>query len=246
MDNETEIKFLEKIIPISRFYTTPYISENTSKLLWTLFILNSIFILLFSKIISIKEVTLLIFNIELSVEYLLIFISLAAVIICIKTLSNYWADRINWIYEFELNSQKFLALQKEVEDKHISLVTDTYHLQTLITERHSRLNYKFIKSQQVVAEFRNLENLTKQEMDIKRFQEMKHQFILSTLHKANKDSERKIEENRILSQNIINHLEKLHKVILSVKKQKRITFMNNFLLPALTLIYIIYMLYTSI
>lgn len=245
MDNEAEIKFLERILPISRFFTTPHISESTSKLLWILFILNSMFILIFSKVIKIKEITLLAFNIELSEKYLLIFISLAATILFIKIIFNYWSDKTNWQYELALHLHKFIELKKEVDGKRILLAPDTEKLYSHITERHTKLSNKFTKCQQSLEACRYLENPTTQEIEIYKFQEMKYNFISAILHKANKEHDIKMQQNHIASENISNHLDKLCKVITSVTKQKYITLISNFLLPTSTFIYIIYMLSIS-
>lgn len=245
MDNDAKIKFLERIIPISKFFTTPYISESTSKLLWTLTILHFLFILLFLKIIQIKEITLLIFNIELSVYYLLIFISLSAFIVFVKIIFNYWSDITNWHYEFELNTQKFARLRQEIEVNRQSLLIETDSLYNQVFTRHGRLSYQFTKSQQALSQHENLENPSAQEKNIREFLGMKYNFILNLLKKANVKHEQQIKENRQTSENLSENLEKLYKVVKSIKKQRRITFASNFLLPLTSFIYIIFMLFAS-
>lgn len=245
MDNDAKIKFLEKIIPISKFFTTPYISDSTSKLLWTLTILNFLFILLFLKIIQIKEITLLIFNIELSVYYLLIFISLSAIMVFVKIVFNYWSDKTNWHYEFELNTQKFASLRQEIEVNRQSLIIETDSLYNQVFARHGRLSHQFTKSQQALSQHDNLNNPSAQDKNIKKFLDIKYNFILTLLKKANEKHEQQIKENRQISQDLTEDLEKLYKVIKSIKKQKRITFASNFLLPLISFIYIIFMLCIS-
>ncbi|MEH4931561.1 hypothetical protein [Enterobacter cloacae] len=245
MDNDAKIKFLERIIPLSKFFTTPYISEGTSKLLWTLTILHFLFILLFLKIIEIKEITLLIFNIELSVFYLLIFISLSAFIVFVKIIFNYWSDITNWHYEFELNTQKFARLRQDIELNRQSLLIETDSLYNEAFSRHGKLSYQFTKSQQALSQHGNLENPSAQEKNIKEFFDIKYNFILTLLKKANVKHEQQIKENRQASENLSDNLEKLYKVVKSIKKQRRITFVSNFLLPLTSFIYIIFMLFTS-
>lgn len=245
MKIEQQIKFLERIIPISRFYTTSYISEKTSKLIWAFFVLNSIYILLFTKTITIKELTIYVFSIEIDPNQLMILITIAALAILIKVLMNVRGDFKNNRYDFELNTCKFKKLNEEISCTQALLMDETtFHFKTM-NVRIDKLNKAFEKALKEKNRFDIPHSLSYQDKDIRAFCNAKFDFISFTLKRAHTQNDAIMQEIRNQTRILSSNIESLGVVVKSYKKQWWVTTLTNFIPPVLTIIYTFYMHFSS-
>ncbi|WP_262260836.1 hypothetical protein [Serratia proteamaculans] len=241
MKTEEQIKFLERIIPISRFYTTPYISEKTSKLIWVFFILSSIYILLFSKIVMIRELSIYGLSIQIEPNKLIILISISAFSILIKALVDFYGDINNNRYEFELNTHKFRVLNKDISNAHAQLMHETESNFTFMSERRGKLTRAYEKALNEKRSYNFSHPPSYQDIEIKEFFDLKYNFTLSIIKKFNNNSDEAIKKTRSNTMIFSTNIESLSVVVKSYKKQWWITTLTNFTPSVLTLLYIFYM-----
>ncbi|QPS89000.1 hypothetical protein I6G46_08605 [Serratia plymuthica] len=241
MKTEEQIKFLERIIPISRFYTKPYISEKTSKLIWMFFILSSIYILLFSKVITIREFSIYGLSIQIELNKLIALLSISAPAILIKALMDLYGDIKNNRYELELNAHKFRVLNKDISNAHAQLMHETESNFTFMSERRGKLTRAYEKALNEKRSYNASHSPSYQEVEMKAFFDLKCNFILSVIEKFNNKSDEVIKEKRNNTMIFSTNIESLSVVVKSYKKQWWITTLTNFTPSVLTLFYIFYM-----
>lgn len=243
MNEEEKILFLERIIPISRFYTTSYISEKTSKLLWAFFTVNSIYILLFTKTITIKELSIYVFSFEINPNQLITLITISALAISIKAFLSIRGDIKNNRYEFDLYSYKFSILIREMSEAHKQLTNQTALNFTLMNERGDRLGRAYLKVMTEKGIYDLMQPLSSQDKEIRAFYKAKFKFIETTLQNKNKKDAKIVEEIQRLTKVSSSNIESLHMVVNSYRKQWWITTITNFAPPLLTIIYTFYINY---
>ncbi|HBL6082941.1 TPA: hypothetical protein LR665_004249 [Enterobacter hormaechei] len=245
MNTEDKIQFLERIIPISRFYTKSYISDKTSKLLWIFFTLNSIYILLFTKTITIKELSIYIFSIEINPKQLITLISISALAILIKATLSIRSDLKNNRYEFDLNSYKFSILNREMSDAHTQLMHQTALNFNLMNERGDRLSQLYIKALAKKAHYDLMQPISPQDKEIRAFYNAKYKFIEAILQTKNKKDAKMVEEIKRQTRISSSNIESLFLVVKSYKRQWWITTVINFAPPLLAVLYTLYINFES-
>ncbi len=245
MNIEEQIKFLERIIPISRFYTTSYISEKTSKLIWIFFVLNSAYILLFTKKIAIKELTIYVFSIGIDQNLLMMLISISALAILINVFMNIRGDLKNNRHDLELNTYKFKKLKEEIFLARALLRNKTAFNFTTIKVRTDKLNQIFEKTLKEKSHYDISHSLSHQDKDIRAFCNAKFDFISLTLKRAHMQNDAIVQELRNQTMISGSNIESLGVVVKSYKKQWWVTTLTNFIPPVLTIIYTFYMHFSS-
>lgn len=243
MTANEKTKFLERIISISRSYTTSYFSSETTKLLWMYFIFNSIFILSYQKLITIKELTLLSFNFEMSLNQVSILTSLASLTLLIKIFLNIKTDRLNKKYELELNNIKFSELVSEVRYENSKIKQESLDNLFKINEKHKKLSQKFLKYQSARRVHEDIDNNNPQHIDIANFLEARYNFITSTLKKTNCKNDIIVTNTLHDIMNIEKQLDKLSILKKSEKKIRNIDYFSNLTLPVLSTTYTFYILF---
>ncbi|UAK20222.1 hypothetical protein [Kluyvera sp. CRP] len=239
-EEEENVIFLERIIPISRFYTTSYISEKTSKLIWIFFALNSIYILLHTKIITLKELSIYFFSFGVVPNQLSKLIFISAVAIFIKAIVSFLGDIKNNRYERALNAYKLRILSRDIIGKHISLMDDTKSTFSSMNEQREKLNQELNEAQDKKNNHNPSLKTSPQEKRIRDFHEKKYNHILLKVQKNNLKNDEDIKELSRLTDISGLHIKSLYLISKSYKKQWWITTLTNFIPPSITIIYTFY------
>lgn len=227
-------------MPISRFYTTSYISEKTSKLLWIFFTINSIYILIFNKSITIKELSIYVFSIEINPKQLITLITISALAVLIKAFLSIRGDIKNNRYELELNSYKFSILNREIADAHTLLMNQTALNFTHMNARGDKLGQAYIKALEKKDNCILMQPISPQDEAIRAFYIAKYKFIESILQNKNKQDAEMVEQIKRQTETSSSNIENLYMVVKSYKKQWWITTLTNFAPPSLTILYTLY------